>query len=203
MKAILANPKRSLEVTSIHNSIASTFGNLSLEDILIVGFNWKREKILKVYNNDTPFLYRHIKKFFYEWDYNNSTGQLSQFKLYNQVAITRHARYRAVFLQDMKRKGYDLSSRLSITQLEELSCHSINYATVTYAIKCYLLANFTSEQIETYKGIQPQTGPVHNANELMFGSKLSNYEHTVRCNLFAEELELSSTYINSAFYTMG
>jgi len=103
----------------------------------------------------------------------------------------------------MKAKGYNLGSRLSITQLEELSCYSIGYATVTYAIKCYLLANFTSSQIELYKGIQPQTGPVHNANQLLFGSKLSNYEHTVRCNLFSSELNLSSTYINSAFYTIG
>lgn len=42
MKAILANSKRVLEVNSIHQSIKSTFRDFSLEDILIVGFNWDR-----------------------------------------------------------------------------------------------------------------------------------------------------------------
>jgi len=48
MIAVLANPNRILEVNSVHNSIATTFKNVSLEDVLIVGYNWNREKILIV-----------------------------------------------------------------------------------------------------------------------------------------------------------
>lgn len=204
MKTILANSKRVKEVSKIHSEISQLYKGLSLEDILIVGFNWNRKKIDEVMNDEGQFFYRHIKKFFYEWDYVNKEGTLSQFRLYNQPAITRHARYRAVFLQDMKRKGYDLSKELLISQLEALSCYSIGYATITYAIKCYLLSTYLyTDWVHRYNGIQPQTGPIHNANELLYGFRMSNCEHTNMCNLLSKELGLSSTYINTAFYTMG
>lgn len=200
MKAILANPKRVSEVKNVHSSIATTFKDLTLEQILIVGFNWPVEKI-----QDVIFSHKYelIKKFFYEWDYMKGKEQLSKFKLYNQPAITRHARFRAVFLQEMKVKGYELNKKLTIPQLEEISALSIGYATVTYAIKCYLLANFNEDGIKAFKGIQAQTGPVHNSLDHLFGHKFTNYQQTVLCNDLALDTGLSATYINSALYTMG
>lgn len=209
MKAILANPKRVSEINKIHSEIKELFKWLTLEDVLIVGFNWNRDKIDTVMNNefdhkdlDGPFAYKELKAFFYTWDWDGNE-QLSKFKCYNQPAICRHARYRAIFLQDMESKGYNLSKKLSIAQLEEISCYSIGYATVSYAIKCYLIANYDNEQIKEYRGIQAQTGPVNNSMEHLFGCCMSNYEHTIICNDLVIETGLSSTDINTAFYTMG
>ena len=100
---ILNNETRQKQVTRTHRELGDMFSGLTLEDVLIVGYNWPRHKIEKVMN-DRP-LYKKLKKFFYRWDYTGDDYQLSDFKLYNQPAITRHARYRAVFLQDMKKKG--------------------------------------------------------------------------------------------------
>lgn len=200
MKAILANQKRTLEVNKLHKEIATMFGGLTLEEILIVGFNWKQEKIAKVMSSPE---WKDIVSFFYNWEWYGDE-QLSKFKLYNQPAICRHARYRAEFLQDMKNKGYDLNKKyISLPQLEEISCLSIGYATVTYAIKCFLLANYNEDGIKAYKGVQPQTGPVHNASEHLFGHKFTNYQHTTLCNDLALDTDLSPTFINSAFYTIG
>jgi len=200
MKDILANPKRIAEIKKVHSVIKENYRGLSLEDVLIVGFNWDREKILNVTRDSK--LYESIKSFFYNWNYSDA-DKLSKFRLYNQPAICRHARYRAVFLQDMKSKGYDLGKKLSISQLEEISCHSIDYATVTYAIKCYLLANYSDKEIKAFRGVQPQTGPVNNSMEHLFGCEMSNYKHTTICNDLHTETGISPTDINTAFYTMG
>lgn len=197
MKAVLANPKRLKKVKEIHSGIKKLYKGLSLEEVMIVGFNWKRDKIDKVLNE-----HKELKEFFYKWDYNGDDYSLNSFRLYDQPAITRHARYRAVFLQNMRKMGYSLNN-LSMEQLEEISCHSIGYATVTYAIKCYLIANYSKEEINSYQGIQSQTGPVINAVEKLYGTRMSNYSHTMLCNKLSNEIGISPTDINTSFYTMG
>jgi len=77
----------------------------------------------------------------------------------------------------------------------------LGYATIAYAIKCFLLANYSDLEIDLYQGIQPQTGPVANAIEHLYGRHMSNYQHTMLCNF--EAGEYSSTFINTAFYTLG
>jgi len=122
MKRVLTNPKRVEEVTNIHSSIKALYKGLTLEQSLITGYNWKRDKIESVILSNK---YTKLRNFFYKWDYSNPDRSLNTFRLYDQPAITRHARYRAVFLQDMIKKGYNLSLELPIATLEEISCYAV------------------------------------------------------------------------------
>ena len=199
-RAIFANDVRVSQVERTHKELGDIFEGLSLEETFVVGYNWKREKILDVKNSGKL---KELIDFFYKWDYHNSSKQLSSFRLYNQPAITRHARFRAEFMRKAKAVGYDLSKPINVTKLEELSYLGAEYATVLYALKCYALAHYNERLIEQYKGLQPQTGPVYNANDVLFGKNLSVTEHTKHCNDIAVAIDKSPMFVNTAFYFMG
>lgn len=198
---IFAHDAIKSKVNETHAGIREMFKGLTLEEVLIVGYNWKASKI-NVVVNDATFL-NDLKAFFYSWQYEKTKETLASFRLYDQPAITRHARFRAIYLQDMKRKGYDLSDKQSLPQLEMLSCLGAEYNTVLYAIKCYLLANYTDEEIQTYQGIQPQTGPIYNSVSKLFDCEDTTMDHMKRCTEIAYEIDESTTYVNTALYLMG
>jgi hypothetical protein len=93
MKDVILNEKRKNEVEKIHSKIKSTYEGLSLETILVLGYNWSESKINDIAFSET---YEDLRKFFYVWDYNKSEGTLKDFGLYDQPALHRHAKFRAM-----------------------------------------------------------------------------------------------------------
>jgi hypothetical protein len=194
---VLANEVRTKKVSDAHRALREQYFGLTFEDILILGYNWNREKIDRIMGDEIVSL----RRFMYVWEYETGEMKLKDYGLYNTLALA-NARYRAVFLQKLVRMGYDLTKKLSIKDLEEISKLAENSNTVLYAIKCYLLANHGSNLMK-FKGLQPQTGPVHNATKKLFCVKDSNKEHMNRCNTLAKELNVSSTFINTSMYFLG
>lgn len=199
-KAIFRNPVRAEQVKDTHKGLRNTFRNLTLEEVLTVGYNWERAKIEQLKADGTL---DKLIFFFYGWDYDKSTEQLSSFKLYNQPAITRHAKYRARFMRLARSMGYELDKFIPVEKLEMLSFLGADSNSVLYALKCYALGNYDLEDQNRYMGLQPQTGPVHNANRLLFGKDLTVREHTDKCREIGTTISRSPMFVNTAFYFMG
>ena len=202
LKQIFTNKLISKKVHDTHFSIQTQYADLTLEEVLVVGPKWNREKIERLKNDGTL---KKLIKFFYDWKYDDDEKSLTTAfpRLYNVVEIAGYARWRAEYMQRMNLIGYDLSSNRCIESLEDIALYGGDYTSVSYAIKCYLLANRTIKEIDEYKGLQPLTRPVQDAVKTLFGISESQYRHTIRCNLLSAEARKSPTFINTALWNMG
>ena len=202
LNRIFTNEKIKAKVQNTHNAINHIFEGLTLEEVLVVGAKWNKSKIKMI--KDSGQLDKIIE-FFYEWDYEGSNESLTEKfpALYNMVEICGYAKWRAKYMQRMKKIGYDLSRpNRTVAELEEMVLYAGDYGSVTYAFKCFLIANYTTKEVNSYKGIQPQTNPVSQTVGYLFGKSENQYRHTVRCNQLANEVGISPTAINTTLWVM-
>ena len=200
LNSIFTNDAIKQKVHDTHAVIKTTFKGLTLEQSLVVGPMWSREKIDRLMDDGTL---NKLIEFFYEWDYDNGSKALKDFGVYNSNEIVAYAKWRAKYMQRMVLVGYDLSHERSIEGLEEVALHGGEYASVSFAIKCHILGNFKPSEYKEYKGLLPCTSPVRKAVKALFGEDESQYRHTLRCNQIGSEIGRSSMFINTVLWNLG
>lgn len=191
---MFTSPSLHQETLATHALLKQKYATLSLADILTVGITWTHAKIV----SQTPNLPSHYA-FLLNWHYSNPLTNLSSLNLYNRTDIY-NARPRAEFLRKIQPK-FNLSSPLSLEHLEAVSYEAYEYATVLYAIKCYVIAN---DLHPLYKGLQPATQQIK-AFFAMYNSahSISNTEATHHGLIMSLRNNVDPTTMNTLMYLVG
>lgn len=196
---IFLSKKRSDATQKIH-SYFKDYPKMSLLDHFVPAMDWNLDKIKTVRSKADGFepIKTYLKK--------GQSGDFKQFKVYGVQACNRYMWMRSDLVSDIVKNWEieidDPSAVMKLKYLIEICLEAIEYPSLVYPIKTYVIAN---DLEDGYSGILPNTTPVRRATELLFGKPFNGdqYGHTMLCRDIANELDVNPMYINTALWTIG
>lgn len=206
-KSLFIGESMECEVAETHKEFRDRFKDLKLSfrEFMIIGHTWKHDKLVRL--NDQNML-EVLAIFFKTWKYDQSDEMLSDFELYNSREI-QNARKKANYLRRLAALNdlsvdhwIDQKEPMPLEMVTKLSLEAHDSPSIVYAIKMYLLANFSEEDLEDYWGILPMTGPVHKVLYRFFDLDGSQYDQTIFCHVLAQECDVTPMYINTALWLL-